>query len=166
MQVFLRALFLAHSCFYFINEVAENMRSICRLYADDSTLQQCSNNISVIEDNLNYDIHLLKEWSKQWLLEFNPQKTKVVFFSFKNVEKFPNLLFDDCTLEYVSQHKHLGVLLSSNLSWSNHIDIIVKKVYKKLGLLKKLKFTVSRDILAQMYVSFIRPQLEYAVEVI
>ena len=149
----------------YVNDVAENMRSICRLYADDSSLQQCSNNISVIEDNLNYDLHVLKEWSKQWLLEFNPQKTKVVFFSFKNVEKFPNLLFDDCTLEYVSQHKHLGVLLSSNLSWSNHIDIIVKKAYKKLGLLKKLKFTVSRDILAQMYVSFIRPQLEYAVEV-
>lgn len=113
----------------FVNDVAENMRSICRLYADDSSFQQCSNNISVIEDNLNYDLHVLKEWSEQWLLEFNPQKTKfvVVFFSFKNVEKFPYLLFDYCTLEYVSQHKHLGVLLSSNLSWSNHIDNSLQK---------------------------------------
>ena len=65
----------------------------------------------------------------------------------------------------MSQHKHLGVLLSSNLGWSDHIDNIVKKAYKKLGLLKKLKFTVSRDILAQMYISFVRPQLEYAVEI-
>ena len=64
---------------------------------------------------------------KKWLLQFNPQKTKAVFFSLKNVEKFPELFFGDCTLEYVSQHKHLGVLLSSNLGWSDHIDNIVKK---------------------------------------
>ena len=68
---------------------------------------------------------------KKWLLQFNPQKTKAVFFSLKNVEKFPELFFGDCTLEYVSQHKHLGVLLSSNLGWSDHIDNIVKKAYKK-----------------------------------
>lgn len=63
--------------YYIVNvQGLEYFRSICRLYADDSSLQQCSNNISVIENNLNYDLHVLKEWSKQWLLEFNPQKNK------------------------------------------------------------------------------------------
>ena len=66
------------------------------------------------------------------------RKQKLYFFSLKNVEKFPELFFGDCTLEYVSQHKHLGVLLSSNLGWSDHIDNIVKKAYKKIGLLKNL----------------------------
>lgn len=46
------------------------------LYADDSTIQQCSNKILVREDNFNYDFHLLKEWPKQWLLEFVPPKKK------------------------------------------------------------------------------------------
>ena len=59
-------------------------------------------------------------------------------FSFKNVEKFTVLFFGDCTLEYVSQHKHLGVLLSSNLGWSDHIEKNVKKAYKNLVFLKIL----------------------------
>ena len=67
---------------------------------------------------------------KKWLLQFNPQKIEAVFFSLKNVEKFTELFLGDCTLEYVSQHKHLGVLLSSNLGWSDHIDNIVKNCFQ------------------------------------
>lgn len=45
----------------YVNDVAEKMRSINRLNAYESTLQQCSNNISVIEDNQNHDLVLLRE---------------------------------------------------------------------------------------------------------
>ena len=40
----------------YVNDVAENMRSVCRLYADDKSLQQFSDDIHVMEDNLNYDL--------------------------------------------------------------------------------------------------------------
>ena len=46
----------------YVNDVAENMRSVCRLYADDNSLQQCSDDIHVMEDNLNYDLKVLNEW--------------------------------------------------------------------------------------------------------
>ena len=46
----------------YVNDVAENMRSVCRLYADDNSLQQCSDDIHVMEDNLNYDLKVLYEW--------------------------------------------------------------------------------------------------------
>lgn len=48
----------------YISDVTEDMRSSCILYANEGTLQQCLNNISVIEDNFDYDLHLLKEWGK------------------------------------------------------------------------------------------------------
>ena len=38
------------------------MRSVCRLYADDNSLQQRSDDIHVMEDNLNYDLKVLYEW--------------------------------------------------------------------------------------------------------
>ena len=47
----------------YVNDVAENMRSVCRLYADDKSLQQFSDDIHVLEYNLNYD-KVLYEWSK------------------------------------------------------------------------------------------------------
>lgn len=52
----------------------------------------------------------------------------MTFFSFKNVEK----ISDDYALAYVSQHKHLGLFLPSNLNLSHYIDPIVKKAYKNL----------------------------------
>ena len=88
----------------YVNDVAKNMRSVCRLYAYDNSLQQCSDDIHVMEDNLNYDLKMLYEWSKKCLLQFNPQKTNAVLFSLKYVEKFPELFFGDCTLKYVSKH--------------------------------------------------------------
>ena len=40
----------------YLNDIAENMRSVCKLYADDNFLQQYSDYIYVMEDNLNYDL--------------------------------------------------------------------------------------------------------------
>lgn len=71
------------------------------------------------------------------------------------IEMISWFVFDDCALEYVSQHKHLEVTSSSNLNWPNHIYTVIKKNFKKLVYVKK--FFVSRDILAQMYIIFVRP---------
>ena len=56
----------------------------------------------------------------------------------------------------------LVYFFSNDLSWSQYINNIVNSAYKKLGLLKKLKFTLDRTNLSKMYITFIRPVLEYA----
>jgi hypothetical protein len=114
-----------------VNDVADNMVSLCRLYADDNSLQQCSDDISLIEQKLNNDLKTLHEWSNKWLQKLNPLKTKAVLFYPRNLQLFPQLYFDGCQLKYVTQHKHLGILFSSNLGWHDYIDSIVKKAYKK-----------------------------------
>lgn len=43
------------------------------------------------------------------------------------VRHFFKYFIDNCQLEYVSEHKHIGIQLSSNLSWSEHNADIVKK---------------------------------------
>lgn len=63
-------------------------------------------------------------------------------------------------LEYVLQHKHLGLMLSSDLGWSDHIDNIVKKAYKTQTV-----YIENLDSLyLQMHMSFVRSQ--FAVEVL
>lgn len=64
----------------YVNDVAVNMLSMCRLFADDNSLQYSSNNILNIEHILNHDLKILELWSKKWLLKFNSSKTKIVFF--------------------------------------------------------------------------------------
>ena len=124
------------------NDIAENMLSICRLFADDSPLQQSSYNVLDIEYKLNYDLHVLESRSIMWLLKFNSSKTKVVYFLRNANAIVPKLFFQGDRLECVLVHRHLGLLLSHNLSWSDYISTKVEKAYKKLRLLKKLKFRI------------------------
>ena len=61
----------------------------------------------------------------------------------------------------MSSHKHLGVTLSRNLGWTDHIDDISLKAGKRVDILKGLKFKLSRKSLGIMYLTFIRPTMEY-----
>ena len=65
-------------------------------------------------------------------------------------------------LESVHSHKHLGVPISSNLTWTSHIDCILISVPAMCNVMKKLKYDVDRHSLERTYVSFIRPKLAYA----
>ena len=74
----------------------------------------------------------------------------------------PTLYFANEPIEIVSNHKHLGVTLSSNISWRAHIVNIYEKASKKLNLLKRFKFKLNRETLSKLYKSLIRPVMEYA----
>lgn len=64
--------------------------------------------------------------------------------------------------EIVSHHKHLGLTFSDDLKWSVYINDIVSTAYKKLGRLSKLRYTLGRNKLSKLYLTFVRPVLEYA----
>ena len=100
----------------YVNDVADNMLTFCRLFADDNSIHYSSEKIDVIERNINRDLAELDKWSKKWLLNFNPQKTKAVCFSTKKSSERPSLKFQNCQIEFVSFHKHLGIIFSENLN--------------------------------------------------
>lgn len=64
------------------------------------------------------------------------------------VRHFFKYFIDNCQLEYVNEHKHIGIQLSSNLSWSEHnADIVKKKTFKLSFILLSLFWIrIVRDI--------------------
>ena len=62
----------------------------------------------------------------------------------------------------VQYHKHLGVYLTEDCSWHKHIDCIKEKVWTRINLMRTLKHDLDRKALEAIYISFIRPVLEYA----
>ena len=76
-----------------VNDVAQSMLSFCRLYADDSLIQYADKNVNNIECMPYYDLKILEKWSDDWLLQFNPNKTKVLFFFWKNETTLPHNFF-------------------------------------------------------------------------
>ena len=62
----------------------------------------------------------------------------------------------------VQFHKHLGVFLSTDCSWHKHIDYIKGKAWTRMNVMRKFKYTLDRKSLETIFITFIRPILEYA----
>ena len=71
-------------------------------------------------------------------------------------------LFRNLPLEEVQTHKHLGLEMTSNLKWTNHVASIKKGVSKLSDVTQKLKYKLDRRTLENIYFTFVRPRLEYA----
>ena len=136
-----------------------------RLFADDTFLSFSSNNLALIEHILNSDLVKLKEWAKEWVINFNPLKTEVVVISNIHNDYDIKLSYDENILKIVENHKYLGVTISSNNKWSNHIDSIMNSASKQISYLRKLKFQLPKHILNKLYCTYICPLYEYASEV-
>jgi hypothetical protein len=44
-----------------------------------------------------------------------------------------------------TSHKHLGVILSQNAKWNEHLENMITNITKHLGILRKLKFSLNRS---------------------
>ena len=71
-------------------------------------------------------------------------------------------MFNSTPIKFASEHKHLGLTLSSNGQWHSHIDNIITSASKVLGIMRKLKFNFSRTASNQIFLSYIVPVLEYS----
>ena len=57
----------------YVNDIGDNLLSLTRLFADDISLSYSSQSPYTIEDVINSDLESISIWSKQWLVNFNPQ---------------------------------------------------------------------------------------------
>ena len=57
------------------------------------------------------------------------------------------------------------LFFSNDCKWTKHIDTLLEKSSKQINVLRKLKFKLKRNYLQTIYLTFIRPILEYASEV-
>ena len=78
---------------------------------------------------INDDLLKLSIYGTQWLITFNARKTEyIIVFKRKTSAMHPDLLLNYTKLTEVNNHKHLGLTISNNMSWSSHInEILVKK---------------------------------------
>ena len=85
---------------------------------------------------------------------FSAEKSRLMTFSFRSVDH-PDIVFNGVVLPEADTHKHLGITLSSNLSWSSHIDTILGSVSPMADVLRKLKCSVNKESLEQIYLALL-----------
>ena len=135
-----------------------------RLFADDSSIISTGTDLISIENDVNLDLSSLHHWADDhdWLVTFNANKTDAMLFTNRLFTNYPSLIFGNPQLTFTNTHKHLGVTFNSSGKWEDHINEIINKCAKMIAVMRKMKMKLSRNCLNTMYLSFIRPVLEYA----
>ena len=73
----------------------------------------------------------------------------------------PQIDFNGTPIKIVQEHKHLGIILSSDMKWSKHISHITSKANQRIGAMYRQSQKMSRLQIETLYLSTIRPILEY-----
>jgi hypothetical protein len=73
----------------------------------------------------------------------------------------PPLMMDNKIINMVSEHKHLRLTLYNDGHLGKHVDLITKKAFTRVNIMRKSKFNLDRRTLEKLYLTFIRPLLEY-----
>jgi hypothetical protein len=137
-------------------------------YVDDTTVWSISQN--ELDISLQLAANNLSDWANTNGMKLNEKKTKELLVT-KNLKKksgsvIPNIILNDQIIERVECFKLLGVILSSDLSWSAHLNYILSKVSKRIYCITLLaKARVQQSDIVQVYISIVRSVLEYACPV-
>ena len=118
--------------------------------------------------HLQIDIDCLCDWTDLIYLQFNNSKCKFMIISRKrkSIQPHQPLAVHGTQLERVYSHKYLGVWLTFTLNWSTQITESSTKARSQLGVLYRNFYQHSNSTtLFQLYISYVRPHLEYAATV-
>ena len=149
----------------YINDLPENLQSQTLMFADDTKVfrQIVSENDSKL---LQDDIDNLVAWTEKWLLSFNTDKCHVLTLGkVENITHTHQYKISDHVLEHVFDEKDLGVTFDSDLNFETHIASKVNKANSIAGLIRRTFSFLDGPHFKRLYVSFVRPHLEYAQSV-
>ena len=113
---------------------------------------------------LQDDLNSLSQWEADWQMKFNVAKCH----SMRGARHLPDkhILFDNTLhqqkLEQVQSAKYLGITITDNLNWGQHVSEISCKATKTMGFLGRNLALAPRHTKEVAYKTLVLPQLEYA----
>ena len=150
---------------FYINDIcksSELLRFI--LYADDTNIFYCDNNIEHLCEIVNRELQGVMQWFKANSLSVNLKKTNFVIFGTSakiRTSKACEIYLDNVKIMRSKTAKFLGVVIDENLSWKNHINYIKAKIAKNVGIIRGLKYLLPESTLKTPYNTLILPYLNY-----
>jgi hypothetical protein len=141
-----------------LNYASSKLENI--MFADDTNLFLTGNSINEVERQLNEELLTIAEWFQSNRLSLNITKTSYMIFS--NIKNLSAKLFiDKVPLSIQYDTKFLGVILSSNLKWNKHIEIVRNKSSKNIGIISKVRHLLPQHLTRTLYQTLVNPYISY-----
>ena len=132
-------------------------------YADDTNLLLINKSLKKIISYVNHDLALMTDWLRGTKISLNTSKTKVLIYKPKTKKIYKNLNFriSGQKIEISDSIKYLGLHLQDTLEWDIHLNVIIKKLQRAIGLLSKIRHYVPKWLLRTIYFSLFNSHLIY-----
>ena len=80
---------------------------------------------------------------------------------YETIEEYVDIDLNNNRISVELLGEFLGLIIDSNVKFTNHIDIICNNISRSIGIFHKLKDFVSHNILLNLYYSLVYPYLLY-----
>jgi hypothetical protein len=147
----------------FINDLCQVIKHAKpSLFADDFKMV---GDVSTLTDRefMQSDVRELAAWSAANKLPINIAKSSVLHYGNGNVHEVYTINGE--TIACVESCKDLGVLRCDSFCYDTHARNVAQKAAKLAGMVLKIFSTREPKFLRQLFVSYVRPTLEYATQV-
>ena len=144
----------------YINDLPESVKSRVRLFADDCIIYRTISNENDCRD-LQNDLDSLSKWEKEWCMSFNAAKCTAITITRKRKKIIFDYSLHNQTLERTEKATYLGVELSSNLTWAEHIKKTCAKANRSIAFLRRNLRINDENIKETAYKGLVRPIVEY-----
>ena len=136
----------------YVIDMSSSISSTLRTFADNTKVHRELSNIARDSEALQSDVESVS-WASKWQLHFNSDKCEVLSILHNRDLSLPSYSLGT-SLKTIKCVKDFGIMVSLDVSWSEHVDMAINEADKLLGLVHSVFPTLCK--------SLVYPVLEYA----
>ena len=145
----------------YINDLDIGINSSISKFADDTKIGRVIDS-HLDREALQKDLDQLSLWARDWQMEFNVDKCKVMKLGRNtNVESYR---LGNQNINVGNQEKDLGVIISNDLKPRQQCINACNKANRMLGFINRTVKFRNQEVILKLYLSLVRPHLDYGVQ--
>ena len=150
------------------------------MFADDIAIVTTSDSAEISSQKMNNIVRQVQKISHDLGLVINIKKTKVMHirnrgpkyslrkFTYHSHDCLHKTYYSNCTcdnyIDMTEEHKYLGLIIDSRLTWQPQINEIYKKMRAASSMIQKLKYNLPQKTLKIVYYSLVESVINYGIE--
>jgi retron-type reverse transcriptase len=145
----------------FVNDISKHLKNVkVIMFADDTLLLiECENPDSGIE-KLNDDLKIVSDWMKFNTMAMNIDKCCAMVVNASS-DSDKDIIFDDSPIAKVNAIKYLGVFIDNELNMNCHYEMLLSKLNRNVGLLRRLSSKLDENSRRIFFKSIVLPVVDY-----
>ena len=135
------------------------------MFADDAAFVVVSSDLTDLFFRIEKLLADITLYLKYNCLVPNATKSKLMMFSSRTIAELPELIFSGDPIEWVSEFKYLGLILTNKLSFGKHINKVMLNVSRTTGMIMSVRDFLPQSVLLKLFQALALPHVNLHLEI-